>query len=156
MRPAARSAEPRPASQRLSPAGGRPDLTLEPGRLSGGRGAPVVVGSAEGVKHRPRGGYERARGPARERAGDIRRARALRTDAWEQQHRPGKKLPSLADRAGMSRSDDCADAGEAALAHELLAPLRNEPRDVLPERAPVREREILDVPDPLVRGLHQA
>ena len=52
----------------------------------------------------------------------------------------------------MRRADDRADARQPALADERLAPLAHELRDVVPERSPVREREILDVGGAGVRG----
>ena len=67
---------------------------------------------------------ERARRPARERAGDVGRRRALRADAGQEQDRLRQQPPRLADRARVGRADDGADAREPALADEVLAPAR--------------------------------
>ena len=56
----------------------------------------------------------------------------------------------------MGRADDGADAREAAVADELLAELADEQRDLLPERAAVGERQVLDVDAAGVRGLDEA
>ena len=106
--------------------------------------------------HRSRGADERARRAARERAGDVGRRRALRADARQQQDRLRHQPARLAHRARVRRADDGADAREAALADELLAPLVHEARDVVPQRPPVRERQVLDVRAARVRGLDDA
>ena len=80
-RPGARSAGPPRASRGLSPAGGRPDLALQPRCLRPRpRSASRRRSSPEGVDDRARSGDERARRPARERARDVGRARALGAD----------------------------------------------------------------------------
>jgi hypothetical protein len=56
----------------------------------------------------------------------------------------------------MGRADDRADAGEAAVADELLPELAHEPGDVVPQRPTVGEHEILDVRPSFVRGLDHA
>ena len=95
-------------------------------------------------------------GPLVNAGATSRRAGALRADARQEQDGPREQPPGLADRARMRRADDRADARQAALADEVLAPLRDEARHVLPERLPVREREILDVRHALVRRLDEA
>ena len=73
----------------------------------------------------------------------------------QEQDRLRHQLARLADRARMGRADDGADRREAALADQVLAPLGDERGDVLPHRAPVGERDVLDVAAG-VRGLDQA
>jgi len=84
-------------------------------------------------------------GPARERASDVARRSALCPDARQKQDRARQQAPGLADRARMRRADNGADARQPVLADEVLAPLRNHPRDVLPEHTAVAERHVLDV-----------
>ena len=88
------------------------------------------------------------------------RARSAGVAPWaptpgQQQDRLRHQLARLADRARMGRADDGADRREPVLADEVLAPLRDELRDVLPHRAPVGERHVLDVAAG-VRGLDDA
>ena len=67
-----------------------------------------------------------------------------------------QQLSRLRDLARESRADDRADRREAALADELLAPAANEIGDVLPELAPIRERDVLHIGAARVRRLHEA
>ncbi len=136
--------------------GDGPDLACEPLRLRARGAAPVLVALLRREHDGARDGHERARRAARERARDVGRRRALRADAREQEDRLRHQPPRLADRARMRRADDRAHAREAVLADELLAPLLHERRHLLPERAPVRERQVLDVRAARVRRLHEA
>ena len=61
--------------------------------------------------------------------------RALRADARQEQDGLRHQPPRLADGARVRGADDGADAREPVLADELLAPLGDEPRDVVPQRA---------------------
>ena len=69
------------------PARGRPDLALQPRGLRACGGAPVGTRVAGRVHDGARHGHERARGPARERTGDVGGRRALRADARQEQDR---------------------------------------------------------------------
>ena len=67
----------------------------QPRRLRGGGRAPVLLAFAPRVHHRARGVDERARGAARERAGDVRRRRPLGSDAGQEQDRLRQQLARL-------------------------------------------------------------
>src|SRR5439155_21648789 len=137
------------------PARDGPDVALEPCGFGAGGGSEVAAVVAERVDHRARRRHERARRAARERARDVGRRRPLRADAGQQKDRLRHQLPRFADRARVGGADDRADARQPALADEVLAPLGDEPRDLLPQRPPVREDEILDL-DARVRRLDEA
>src|SRR5262249_18116466 len=70
--------------------------------------------------------------------------------------RARQEVPSGVDHPRMRRADDGADRGEAARTDEVLAPGVDQLRDVVPERSPVRQREVLDVAAARVRRLEQA
>src|SRR3954470_4276636 len=149
---------PRTAARSLRgglPPGDRPDLAAQTRRLGACRRAVVLSGLAERVVDGPGRDDERARRPARERAGEICGPGALRADPREEQHRLRHQLARLRDGARVRRADYRADRGEAALADDVSAPLGDEPCDVVPERTAVGERHVLHVAAG-VRGLDDA
>src|SRR6266436_7312945 len=83
-------------------------------------------------------------------------AGALGSDAREEQDGARQQAPGFPDRARMGRADNGANAGQAVFADEVFTPLRDHPRDVLPEHAAVAQRYVLDVAAALVRGLDEA
>src|SRR5215212_6139236 len=138
------------------PARGRPDLGLQPCGLRPGGGSPVGVRVARRVHDGARDGHERAGRTAGERTRDVRRGRSLGAHPGQEQDRAGEHAARLADRARVRRADDRADARETAFADQVLPPLADEPRDVLPEQPAVAQDEILDVGATLVRRLDEA
>src|SRR5581483_12522559 len=100
---------------------------------------------AERVGERARDAYECARRPAGEGARHVRRGRALRADAGQEQDGLREEPPGLADAARMGGADDGADAREPAVAEEVLAPRGDQLADLVPERPSVGERQVLDV-----------
>src|SRR5207249_4440022 len=76
---------------------------------------------------------------------NIGRSRSLGADARKQDDRLRQQSPRLTDGARMRRADDRADRREPSLADELLGPLGHQLGDLVPDRAAVREDEILDL-----------
>ena len=116
-----------------SPSCGRPDRRREAGCLRARGRAPVVGWSvAVGVDHRPRRVDERARRAAREGSRDVRGRRALRAD-------PGRRMIArgISRRASPMIRGTVAPTTAPTLerprdADQILAPLVDEGRDVLP------------------------
>src|SRR5829696_8114235 len=119
-------------------------------------GSPVGIRVARRVRDGARDGDDRAGRTARERTCDVRRRRSLGAYPGQEQDRAGQDAARVADRARVRRADDGADARETAFADEVLAPLADEPRDVLPEQLAVAQDEVLDVGATLVRRLDEA
>ena len=110
------------------------------------RRAPVGLGRRpEGVDDRPRSSDERAGRPTREGACDVSRGSALGADAREEQDRLRQEAACLADGTRMCRAHDGADARKPPLADQVLPPLRDQLRHVLPKRQAVGELQILDL-----------
>ena len=94
--------------------------------------------------------------PGGERRREVSGATALGADAGKEEDGAREQLPRLGHLARIGRTDDGADGREAGPADEVVAPVVDEPRNVLPQQRPVGETHVLDVAAARVRGLDEA
>ena len=101
-----------------------------------------------------RRGDERARRAGRKSGAELLGAAALRSHAGQEQNGTRHEAARGLEHVRMRGTDHRPDRGEPARADVVRSPAVDETRDVLPERPPVGERQILEVFAASIRGLH--